>query len=96
MHLPLNEREMAHLRAFLDASADCEALSEREYVADLYDLEAPMSLDLVFLKDGVRVDGACLLGYDEEMEGYYIREPGAEPKVVRRALEEAGALPESE
>ena len=55
-----------------------------------------MSLDLVFLKDGVRVDGACLLGYDEEMEGYYISEPVADPKVVRRALEEAGALPESE
>lgn len=94
MHLPLNEREMAHLRAFLDASADCEALSEREYVADLYDLEAPMSLDLVFLKDGVRVDGACLLNYDEEMDGYYLGEPVCAPEAVRHALMEAGGLSE--
>ena len=94
MHLPLNEREMAHLRAFLDASADCEALSEREYVADLYDLEAPMSLDLVFLKDGVRVDGACLLNYDEEMDGYYLGEPVCTPEAVRHALMEAGGLSE--
>ena len=96
MLLPLNENERNRLRAFLAAIADCVALSEVEYVAVLYDLEAPMSMDLVFVKDGVRVDGACLLGYDEEMEGYYISEPVAELKVVRRALEEAGALPESE
>ena len=94
MHLPLNEREMAHLHAFLDASADCEALSEREYVADLYDLEAPMSLDLVFLKDGVRVDGACLLNYNEEMDGYYLGEPVCAPEAVRHALMEAGGLSE--
>ena len=94
MHLPLNEREMAHLRAFLDASADCEALSERESVADLYDLEAPMSLDLVFLKDGVRVDGACLLNYNEEMDGYYLGEPVCTPEAVRHALMEAGGLSE--
>ena len=62
MFLKLTEQEMTHLRAFLDASEDCEALSEREYVADLYDLDAPLSLDLVFCEEGVRIDGACLLG----------------------------------
>ena len=92
MFLKLTEQEMTHLRAFLDASEDCEALSEREYVADLYDLEAPMTLDLVFVKGGVRVDGACLLAYDEEMEGYYIGEPVLEMETVRRALMEAGAF----
>lgn len=93
MMLALSDREATALRAFLDASADCEALSEREYVADLYDLEAPMSMDLVFCDGGVRIDGACLLGYDEGMEGYYIAEPVTEPERVRRALAEAGALP---
>ena len=52
MFLKLTEQEMTHLRAFLDASEDCEALSEREYVADLYDLDAPLSLDLVFCEQG--------------------------------------------
>ena len=59
MMLALSDREATALRAFLDANADCEALSEREYVADLYDLEAPMSMDLVFCDGGVRIDGAC-------------------------------------
>lgn len=92
MLLPLSEKETASLRAFLEANADCEAQAENEYVADLYDLEAPMTLDLVFVKGGVRVDGACLLAYDEEMEGYYIGEPVLEMETVRRALMEAGAF----
>ncbi len=92
MLLPLSEKEAASLRAFLEANADCEAQAENEYVADLYDLEAPMTLDLVFVKGGVRVDGACLLAYDEEMEGYYIGEPVLEIETVRRALMEAGAF----
>ena len=92
MLLPLSEKEAASLRAFLEANADCEAQAENEYVADLYDLEAPMTLDLVFVKGGVRVDGACLLVYDEEMEGYYIGEPVLEMETVRRALMEAGAF----
>ena len=92
MLLPLSEKEAASLRAFLEANADCEAQAENEYVADLYDLEAPMTLDLVFVKGGVRVDGACLLAYDEEMEGYYIGEPVLEMETVRRALAEAGAF----
>ncbi len=92
MLLPLSEKEAASLRAFLEANADCEAQAENEYVADLYDLEAPMTLDLVFVKGGVRVDGACLLAYDEEMEGYYIGEPVLEMEAVRRALMEAGAF----
>lgn len=92
MLLPLSEKEAASLRAFLEANADCEAQAENEYVADLYDLEAPMTLDLVFVKGGVRVDGACLLAYDEEMEGYYIGEPVLEMETVRHALMEAGAF----
>lgn len=92
MLLPLSEKEAASLRAFLESNADCEAQAENEYVADLYDLEAPMTLDLVFVKGGVRVDGACLLAYDEEMEGYYIGEPVLEMETVRRALMEAGAF----
>lgn len=92
MLLPLSEKEAASLRAFLEANADCEAQAENEYVADLYDLDAPMTLDLVFVKGGVRVDGACLLAYDEEMEGYYIGEPVLEMETVRRALMEAGAF----
>lgn len=94
MLLALSAREISHLRAFLDRNEDCEALSDREYVADLYDLETPVSLDLVFCEGGVRVDGACALKYDEAMEGYYLGDALEDEAAVRGALEQAGALPE--
>ena len=47
----------------------------------------------MFCEEGVRIDGACLLGYDDEMQGYYIDRPVTVAEVVRRALAEAGALP---
>ncbi len=49
-------------------------------------------MDLVFVKDGVRVDGACLLNYNEEMDGYYLGEPVCAPEAVRHALMEAGGI----
>lgn len=92
MLLSLSDREMRDLRAFLDGNEDCEALSECEYVADLYDIEAPLTINLVFCEKGVRIDGACYLGYDSEMEGYYIDRPIEDAQPVLYALREAGAF----
>lgn len=41
MFLTLSQAQLARLRAFLEANADCQALSQTEYAADLYDLETP-------------------------------------------------------
>ena len=59
MRIKLTQEREAALRAFLQACEDAEQLSAREYVVDLYDIERPVSLDLVFVKGGVAVDGAA-------------------------------------
>ena len=74
MRIKLNEAQLESLKAFLEASEDAEQLSAREYVADLYDIARPVSLDLVFVKGGVGVDGAAELKYDEEQDGWYMGE----------------------
>ncbi|MBQ3269845.1 MAG: hypothetical protein IJH09_07980 [Clostridia bacterium] len=94
MRLKLTEEQAAALRAFLDGSEDAEQLSAREYVADLYDIERPVSLDLVFVKGGVAVDGAAELKYDAEQDGWYMGERLERPEEVLDALARAGALGE--
>ena len=92
MRLELNEAQRNALKAFLEKSDDAEQLSAREYVADLYDIERPISLDLVFVKDGVGVDGAAVLKFDEEQDGWYMGERLDSAEAVLDALVEAGAI----
>ena len=93
MKLRLSEAELAHLTAFLDACPDCERLSSREVVLDLYDNERPVSMNFVFVKGGIGIDGAAELLYSEADDGYYMGERIEDAERVRAALEEAGALP---
>ena len=92
MRIRLTQEREAALKAFLQASEDAEQLSAREYVVDLYDIEHPVSLDLVFVRGGVAVDGAAELLYDEEQQGWYMGQRLESPEDVRAALEEAGAF----
>ncbi len=92
MRLKLNEAQLNALRAFLDNFDDAEQLSAREYVVDLYDIARPISLDLVFVKGGVGVDGAAELKYDEEQDGWYMGERLDSADEVLDALAEAGAI----
>ena len=89
MKLKLNEAQEQALRAFLDGCEDAEKLSEREYVVDLYDIARPVSLDLLFLKDAVAVDGAAELKYDAEQDGWYMGERIENAQEVAEALREA-------
>lgn len=92
MKIKLTEAQAAELRAFLDNCEDAEQLSAREYVADLYDIPRPVTLNLVFVKGGVAVDGAAELKYDEEQDGWFMGERLQTPEEVYSALEQAGAL----
>ncbi len=92
MKLNLTPAQLAALRGFLADYEDAESLSEREYVVDLYDIEKPVSLDLVFEKNGVAVDGAAELLYDAEEDGWYMGRRLEDPADVQTALEQAGAL----
>lgn len=96
MRLKLNETELQHLNAFLDQCSDCERLSAREVVLDLYDNETPISMNFVFVKGGIGIDGAAELKYSEADDGYYMGDRIEDVHAVRAALEEAGALPAHE
>ena len=92
MKIKLTQSQEEALRTFLDGFEDAEQLSPREYVVDLYDIPQPVSLDLVFVKGGVAVDGAAELLYDEEQDGWYMGQRLDGPEDVRAALEQAGAF----
>lgn len=96
MRLKLNDAELKQLNAFLDQCPDCERLSAREVVLDLYDNQTPISMNFVFVKGGIGVDGAAELKYSEADDGYYMGERIEDAQLVRAALEEAGALPAAE
>ena len=93
MRIKLSDAQIQHLNAFLDNCPDCERLSAREVVLDLYDNEIPVSMNFVFVKGGIGVDGAVELNYSEEEKGYYMGERIEDADRVRAALMEAGALP---
>ena len=92
MKITLTQPQEDALRVFLDGFEDAEQLSTREYVVDLYDISEPVSLDLVFVKGGVAIDGAAQLKYDADQDGWYMGERLDSPEAVRAALEQAGAL----
>lgn len=92
MKLNLSAEQEASLRAFLARSEDAEKLTEREYVLDLYDIEPPVTLDMVFVKGGIAIDGAAVLHYDAEMDGWYMGERLETPDQVFDALTRAGAI----
>ncbi|MBR2697264.1 MAG: hypothetical protein IKE76_01615 [Clostridia bacterium] len=94
MKIKLNEAQDRALRAFLTDNPDAEQLSAREYVVDLYDIDPPVSLDLVFVRGGIGVDGAAELLFDEALDGWYMGERLETPEQVRDALVRSGAIPE--
>lgn len=67
-------------------------LSEREYVLDLYEAEPPLSMDLTIEKDGVNIEGAAELKFDETLDGWYAAERIEDAEAIARALREAGAI----
>ena len=93
MKIKFTQSQEEALRAFLEGFEDAEQLSTRENVVDLYDIPQPVSLDLVFVKGGVAVDGAAELKYDEAQDGWYMGQRLESQEEVRAALEQAGALP---
>ena len=92
MKIKLNEAQVVSLKSFLNTCEDAEQLSAREFVVDLYDNARPVSLDMVFVKGGIGVDGAAELKYDEAQDGWYMGERLEDAEVVLAALKEAGAL----
>lgn len=92
MKIALSPAEIAAFREFLNRFEDAEQLSEKEFVVDLYDLQPPVSMDLTLTKDGIEIEGAAKLEFDDVLDGWYVGERIEEPESIARALREAGAL----
>ena len=83
------ETDIDALKAFLNGDPDCEALSQNEYVADLYDCEKPMTVDLILSDKAVEIVAAAYLEYDEEQDGWYMGERVEDAETVKAAFEAA-------
>lgn len=92
MKLKLTAEERKALMAYLEGSEDCEKLSEKEWILDIYDNETPISLDLVFNRDSIFADGAEYLKYDEEMDGWFMSGPIESADDVLAILRAAGVI----
>lgn len=92
MKLKITADEKKALKAYLEASDDCEKLSEKEWVMDVYDVDTPASFDLVFAGESLFADGAEYLKYDEEQDGWYIAGPVESAEKAIEILRAAGAL----
>lgn len=92
MKLKLTAEERKALMTYLEGSEDCEKLSEKEWILDIYDNEKPISLDLVFNRDSIFADGAEYLKYDEEMDGWFMAGPIENAEDVIEILRAAGVI----
>jgi len=92
MKITMSPEQLSSLKDFLTRFEDCEALSEKEYVIDLFDIEPPMSIDMTLAKNAIFVDGAAELLFDDEMDGWYIGKRIEEPEAVLEALRSVGAV----
>ncbi|MBQ1256125.1 MAG: hypothetical protein IIX93_02470 [Clostridia bacterium] len=77
------------LKAFLENSEDAEMLSEGEYVADLFDTDKPVTVNVKFEKDACHVLAAAYLLYDDQQDGWYMGERIEDEAVVLKAFEDA-------
>lgn len=86
MRIDMSGAEIADLRARLEASDDAEATGDNEYVADCYDADNPLSVELAFEEGGIEVLACEELAYDEAMDGWYLSGPVTDASVIRAAL----------
>ncbi len=78
--------DAAVLECFLNGNDDCSRLSEREYIADIYDIERPLTLDLIKGERGFELVAAAYLEYDPELDGWYMGERATDPGEINAAL----------
>ena len=77
------------LRDFLDTCEDAEELGGGEYTVDLYDVSAPVSMNILIDRKGVDVLAALELKYDEGEDGWYLGEKIKDADRLAALLNEA-------
>lgn len=74
------------LKTFLENCEDAEMLSEGEYVVDLFDTDAPVTVNLKFEKGACQVLAAAYLLYDEAQDGWYMGERIEDGEEISKAF----------
>lgn len=77
------------VKTFLNGFEDGEMLAEGEYVADFFDGEHPITVNLRFVKNEIEILAAAFLLYDEEQDGWYMGDRIENADVIRDAFERA-------
>ena len=80
------EFDVQKLKTFLDSDVDSEEISAGEYVADVYDIERPLTLNLALKKTGFEVLAAAYLKYDEEQDGWYMADRCEDAAEIKAAF----------
>lgn len=77
------------LKAFLLSDSNCEEISEDEYVADMYEVYTPMTLNLKLNKEGAQILAAARLIYDATLDAWYMGERIEDEELILRTLTSA-------
>lgn len=93
MKLNLTAAQQEKLLKYLSENPDAEQLSINEYVADFYDIDAPLTVNfLVTDKGEVEIAAAAQLLYDEEQDGWYMGDRVESEAEILAALTAAEAI----
>lgn len=93
MKLALTSAQQEKLLKYLSENPDAEQLSVNEYVADLYDLDDPMTINFLIGEDGsIELAAVAQLLYDEEQDGWYMGDRIEDEAAVLAALTESDAI----
>ena len=93
MKLALTSAQQEKLLKYLNENPDAEQLSVNEYVADLYDLDDPMTINFLIGEDGsIELAAVAQLLYDEEQDGWYMGDRIEDEAAILAALTESDAI----
>lgn len=92
MKLNLTPAQQEALLKYLNESPDAEQLGINEYVADLYDIDEPLTINFLITEDGPELAAAAQLLYDEEQDGWYMGDRVEDESVICAALAASGAI----
>ncbi len=81
--------DLKQLKAYLESGEDASALGGDEYIADLYDIPRPLTLDISLAGGKATLLAAAYLLYDEEMDGWYMGDRAQDADEITQALQKA-------
>ena len=71
MHIKLSAQELENVKNCLAMGEDSEELDENDYAVTL---DEDCEMEVSIAKDGIDVLCVVQLGYDEEQDGWYVKE----------------------